>query len=183
MTIDKAAIHLDETIEALQDVKFKELSQTIEVLKQARLFRRLVFTFGNGGSHSTASHFANDLLKVCGIRAICISDMIPTILAYNNDNSHVSMFALPANQLAKQLHEVHLIGFSCSGNSKNVIAALGYPSGTTYRNERILFTGNQGGEAQNYADIVLRVSNPNIRIQESVHLALCHTIVEVLADG
>jgi len=62
------------------------LKAIIERLKQAREEDASVFLLGNGGSAATASHAANDLLKMGRLRSICVNDMVPTILAYGNDN-------------------------------------------------------------------------------------------------
>lgn len=172
--------HITETARCVLSA-YWELGKPIQVLKEARDKNWLVLTFGNGGSHSTASHFANDLLKACGMRAICISDMIPTILAYNNDDGKPSMFSSLIEKFSRSDYCVVLVAFSCSGNSVNVVEALRRPP--TLRQNRILFTGNTGGVAQSYADIVLKADSSNIRIQETVHLAMCHAIVEELMNG
>ena len=57
---------------------------------------------GNGGSASTASHFVADLLKTSitqenkRFKAISLSDNIPVLLAWSNDESYDNIFS---NQL------------------------------------------------------------------------------------
>lgn len=167
--------HLLDTAETLANIDQEPVEKTIEILRKAKKDGNQVFLFGNGGSHSNASHFANDLLKACGIKAICISDMIPTILAYMNDDGHDVMFA---NVLGHFFEENCVgIGFSCSGQSTNIIEPLlnlkGMPPA-----KNILFTGMRYSDW--VFDAVIKVPHPNIRIQESCHSAICHAIVEAL---
>src|SRR3989344_6252530 len=61
--------------------------------------RRPVFILGNGGSASTASHFAADLAKTIndvprnrGIRALTPWDNIPSVSAIVNDRSKADCF-------------------------------------------------------------------------------------------
>ena len=57
-----------------------------------------IFIMGNGGSASTASHFAGDINKGCCLdlnkkfKVICLNDNIPTLLAYANDLDYSSVF-------------------------------------------------------------------------------------------
>ncbi len=48
---------------ALAGIDSEKVQQAIEVLKEARENDRQIFVFGNGGSASTASHFACDMVK------------------------------------------------------------------------------------------------------------------------
>jgi D-sedoheptulose 7-phosphate isomerase len=163
--IDAHLFYLEDAINEVQ-----------QALIEAKKRESFVFLFGNGGSHALASHFANDLLKLCGIKAICVSDMTSTMLAYMNDISPDAMFSSILDVLANG-NDV-ILAFSCSGNSKNVVNAL---KEATQGIKKILFTGNGGGEAEALADIVLKVSAQKIFTQETVHSAICHVITEELS--
>lgn len=179
------------TEETLSNIDYVPIFNATEILKKAKEKEHTVFTFGNGGSHCNASHFAQDLLKACGIKAICISDMIPTTLAYMNDESYTAMFFEPLRKF-KTVHSV-VIGFSCSGSSNNII--LGLTKLCEGDGISILFTGNRSidsdfqGELsfqqkaiKKNVDVIITVPNPNIRIQESCHSVICHVIIEALLD-
>jgi len=170
-------LHLEEVANTLSKVDLESVENVVKLLKPMRGGDKTVFTFGNGGSASTASHFSNDLIKMCGIRTICISDMIPTILAFSNDHGHDNMFRLP---LMKMIDKRDLIiAFSCSGNSRNVGFALQqFP-----KHKRVIFTGNGLGRATFNATNIVHAPHEDIRVQEDVHLALCHAIVRQLSDG
>ena len=151
------------------------------LLESARLGRK-VFICGNGGSASTASHFACDLAKntmVVGaprLRVVGLTDNVPMMTAWANDTGYDNVFAAQLIPLIEP-GDV-LIGISCSGNSPNVLNAVvaARQSGAT----TIAFTGDKGGQLIDFVDIFIRVSHPLIEIQEDVHLALGHCITVAL---
>ena len=57
-----------------------------------------IYVFGNGGSASTASHFANDFNKGISeftekkFRLVCLNDNVPTIMAVANDRGYEEIF-------------------------------------------------------------------------------------------
>ena len=142
----------------------------------------MVWVVGNGGSAATASHFANDLVKACGVRAIALSDQTPTVLAYGNDEGWEGMFSGALNVLAgRQGGKDVLVAISTSGRSPNVVrAAEGFGPGYL-----IVLTGperdsNVLGASEG---VVIRARHKNIRVQEDVHMAVCHAIVSMLGKG
>jgi len=44
------------------------------------------FTFGNGGSGSTASQFRWRFIKSCGYTSVCLNDSLPSLTAWANDS-------------------------------------------------------------------------------------------------
>lgn len=148
----------------------------VKMLIEAQARGVFVWLAGNGGSASTASHFANDLRKQCLIKAISIPDLGPTVSAYGNDEGWSEMYAKVVEGFADPRDMVIL--FSCSGNSENVVrVAQGSYGGT------IVFTGNDRESRlvrEGKHEAVVFVDHPDIKVQESVHLALCHAIVAAL---
>jgi len=135
-----------------------------------------IFVFGNGGSSSTASHFAQDMNKMLDKRFICLNDNVPSILAYANDVNFDSIFKL---QLSKLVGAGDLvIGISCSGNSRNVIEAIRYAKHFGYMT--IGFTGFEGGQLQRIVDHYINVPVNDMQICEDCHLILIHTIIKLL---
>ena len=152
--------YLKRTAVTLARVDIFTLNLIRERLIKAKLQEQTVFLIGNGGSASTASHAANDLMKIGGLKAVCVCDMTPTTLAYGNDDGWENMFLTPIRRLSVPGDVV--IGISCSGNSPNVVKVAEYPlKGYDF----IGFTGNGGGELENYADILIKVPNSDIRVQ------------------
>lgn len=176
-TLHKNVLHTEE---ALSNLDYVPIFNATEILKKAQENGNTVFTFGNGGSHSNASHFAQDLLYTCKIRSICLSDMIPGILACMNDYGYETMFVHALRALMNSQDVV--VAFSCSGHSENVYYALNYMLKSSHNNSRILFTGTDGGKCKDFDLTLIKVPNPNIRIQESCHSVICHAIIEALLD-
>ncbi len=145
--------------------------------KQAR-----IFIMGNGGSGSTASHFACDINKGCCIdldkkfKVICLNDNIPTMLALANDISYDAVFV----EQLKNFHEKGdlTIGISGSGNSENVLQAI------TYANEHggctIGLSGYSGGQLAKMADIPLVAKIDDMQKVEDVHMIVVHMIMQAV---
>ena len=139
---------------------------------------------GNGGSASTASHFACDINKgvVNGLekrfRVVCLSDNIPTILAYANDQAYDAIFV---EQLANFLTKNDLvIGISGSGNSTNVINAIQYAN----ENSAITIglTGFNGGELAKVAHQSIIVPSDDMQKIEDMHLIMVHMVMQILNE-
>lgn len=185
------AENLDRTEKALSRIRrdptlITPVAKTVDILQNARENGNTVYAFGNGGSHSNASHFANDLLKACDIKTHCISDMVPTMMAYANDEEYRTIFVRVLRKIVNE-NDV-LIAFSCSGQSDNILAALAIFGGLRKFGvpvKTILFTGDDGGWAVKHkmADIAIKVPHPDIKVQESCHSAICHAIVHALNGG
>lgn len=149
----------------------------VTLLENARQGKK-VFIFGNGGSASTASHFACDLAKntqVSGapkFRVIGLTDNMALMTAWANDTSFNNVFAAQLEPLVEAGDVV--IGISCSGNSGNVLRAmeLARQQGAT----TIGFTGDAGGRLKAMVDVCLQVPTPRIEQQEDAHLILEHCI-------
>ena len=162
----------------LDDVE--KINSVITYLVKARDKKNTIFTIGNGGSASTASHFVSDLLKTCithktnRFQAISLVDNNPVILAWSNDISYDKIFLEQLKNFLKKNDIV--IGFSGSGNSQNVIDALKYAK----KNNAfcIGFTGENGGKMKKLCDICIKIPSNDMLSIESQHLLLCHCIVD-----
>lgn len=163
--------HITDVQETLDAMNPDDISVVVEMVRSSER----IFTLGNGGSHSTASHMANDLLKAARKLTICVGDMTSTMLAYMNDTGVDLMFENIITQFKPTPKDL-IIAFSCSGNSINVSQVL-----KSFRNvPSVLFTGQRGGAAKDIAKTVILVPHPSIFVQESVHSVLCHAIIEEL---
>jgi len=150
------------------------LEKIINELIKARDRNNKIFTMGNGGSGSTASHFVSDLLKTAITKnekrfsAMSLVDNVPVILAWSNDSSYDDIFV---EQLKNFVVENDIIiGFSGSGKSKNVIKAFEY--GKKKGAICIGITGMSGGEFPKICDICLVIPSNDMLTIESIHLML-----------
>lgn len=158
------------------------IEKIVKVLIGARDNGKKVYTMGNGGSASTASHFVSDLLKTAITKsnkrfsAISLTDNIPVILAWSNDVSYEDVFA---EQLKNFLSKGDVIvGFSGSGRSKNVVKAMIYGK----KNGAICIgiTGMSGGDFPKICDVSVIVPSNDMLAIESTHLTLCHCIISTI---
>ena len=54
----------------------EKIDQMVMVLEVIKRNGGTVYLFGNGGSHATASHMANDLVKVAGTGSLCFTSAV-----------------------------------------------------------------------------------------------------------
>lgn len=154
-----------------------EIEKAVRILETARRADVFVWIVGNGGSAATASHFANDLTKVCKMRAIAIPDLTPTVTAFGNDEGWQEMFWLPFEALARGNDA--LVAITCGGASVNVVRAARKVS----ISKLIVLTGPnlESPISQVKCGALIRADHEDIRVQEDVHLAVCHGMVGELA--
>ena len=175
---------LKQQEKCIQQIKNDSLTieKIVEILIDGRNNGKKIFTMGNGGSGSTASHFVSDLLKTAitkGDRrfsAISLVDNIPVSLAWSNDVSYNKIFV---EQLKNHISKGDIvIGFSGSGKSKNVVNAFKFArkNGATC----IGITGMDGGDFPKICDVSYVVPSDNMLTIESMHLLICHCIVETI---
>jgi D-sedoheptulose 7-phosphate isomerase len=159
------------------------IDQMADVLVKAYESGRVVYTFGNGGSASLASHLACDLGKgtaYCNggkrFRALALTDNLPTLTAWANDSSYEDIFSEQLRNLVQPKDIAFAI--SGSGNSKNVLNALqvAREAGAT----TLGISGFQGGEMKSLCDICVIVPSNNMQIIEDVHLAVAHSMFRIV---
>jgi D-sedoheptulose 7-phosphate isomerase len=165
-----AAMHL---LEVTDD----DLSVCTAALRAAVFGGAHIYTFGNGGSASTASHLACDLSHPRPApggrwaRVHCLGDLAKTT-AIGNDHGYDEIFAAPLRGLLDE-RDI-LVAISVSGMSANVLRALevGRERGAT----NITLLGCDGGEALALSDVWLRVPCDDPGVVESVHLGVVHEL-------
>ena len=143
-----------------------------------------IYTCGNGGSASTASHFVTDWGKMRWInkkqkfKAMCLSDNIGMLTAYGNDMSYNSVFSEAVSNYGTKNDLLILI--SGSGNSENVIQAalrakkLGMST--------ISIVGFDGGKLKNLTDICVHYPVNDMQIAEDLHLSFGHIAMKRICD-
>jgi D-sedoheptulose 7-phosphate isomerase len=166
---------LGDCLKALSEESIADIADTIY---KAYRKNKKVIIMGNGGSASTASHFACDLRMGSAakgkprVRATSITDNTAMITSVANDIDYNSIFK---EQLLGQLDEGDVvIGISASGNSPNVLEAMKYAreNGAI----TIALTGFDGGKLKGLVDKAIIVASGDYGQVEDVHLSLDHMI-------
>jgi len=142
------------------------MKSLIAELKRAKEEGKTVFICGNGGSASTANHFANDLVKMCGIKALSLCSNEAVVMAYANDDGYETIFA---SQLRVFFEEGDLlVTLSGSGTSKNVVMAKKYVT-------------SRGGFVWSFP--TMSSYNCDMQRAEDKHLILSHKITTKLCQN
>jgi len=172
--------YLQRLKEVLDSFPHDQFNRFYEALVAAYNHDKHIFIMGNGGSGSTASHWACDINKGCCLnrekrfKMISLADNIPTMLAYGNDLSYDDIFL---EQLRNFFVPGDLvIGISGSGNSPNVLKAIDYAN--THGGISAGLCGYGGGKLLSLVQIPLHIAVPDMQKVEDVHLIIGHIVMQ-----
>jgi D-sedoheptulose 7-phosphate isomerase len=168
---------------ALEGLDPTTVQEVVDVLYDTYRSNGTVFTMGNGGSASTAEHFAADLSKWAtgaelGFRAQCVSSNIAGLTAWVNDSDWSDAYA---EMLRPMLGPGDvLVAFSVHGGlaewSNNLITAFAVASEAGAH--AIGISGDGGGMFNKICDINIVVPTPSPElttpVTESAHVAVAH---------
>jgi D-sedoheptulose 7-phosphate isomerase len=137
-----------------------------------------ILVCGNGGSAASASHFACDLAKSTisadcrRLRALALTDNIPLMTAWSNDQSYADVFV---EQLIGLYRPGDLLfAISGSGNSPNVLRAVAWANQCGA--PTVGLTGFDGGKLARLARYSLRMDNNVMPQVEDIHMTVCHAL-------
>jgi D-sedoheptulose 7-phosphate isomerase len=171
-------LYRQKSVSVLAKIPDGAIAGLIEVLNAARCENKQVFVCGNGGSASTASHFAAGLSKEGSwgrpqrFRALSLNENISWLTALANDTDYAEIFVEQLKNHA-QPGDV-LIAFSGSGDSENVIRAI------TWANENGLCTvgisGKTGGRLGKVSTHKVLVDTTHMGHIEEAHFLIQHLV-------
>jgi D-sedoheptulose 7-phosphate isomerase len=153
----------------IEEINPNEIATTLSLL---RCCNSNIFVIGNGGSMSTASHFAQDLLKIGNKRAIALNN-ISAITAWANDEGYENCFVEQLKVLADPGDILVII--SGSGNSLNVINAMYWARDNDITTVGI--TGFDGGIIGSECKYGINVPCYSMSMVEAIHSFLLHYLV------
>lgn len=184
----KSLVHIQTYLTQLQEtigqIPEELIDRVIDILLLNVKSGGKVFLCGNGGSASTASHFACDLAKNTVVRGaphfrvIALTDNMALVTAWANDTAYDNVFAAQLDPLVQPGDVV--IGISCSGTSINVVKAM--EVARQHGAITVAFTGDTGGHLKDMVDVCLQVPSPRIEQQEDIHLVLEHCICSAVRE-
>ena len=176
--IDFAESYRSLVTRTLSQIDSQKVAQAVDWLREARDEGKHVFVCGNGGSASTASHFACDIVKGASykqhkrFRMMALTDSLPTLTAYSNDVSYDCVFAEQLKNFAQPGDVV--MALSGSGNSPNVLRAVEYANSIGCRT--IGLTGRNGGKLGPISQLNISIEESHMGRIEDVHMIICHMI-------
>lgn len=177
--------YINRLHQILNNISEAELSKFAELIKDAQINQHTVFVIGNGGSASTASHWATDLGKGLhhrkdrGVKALSLADNIAWISAAANDINYDSIFS---DQLrAHGKNGDLLVAISASGNSPNIVEAIRQAKDMDITSLSIVgFDGGRAMEMSNFA-VHIPTDHGKYGLVEDVQLILNHFLCDHLA--
>ncbi len=107
----------------LSSLDTKKINKFCKIIKDTSKKKRNIFIFGNGGSSSTANHFANDMTKNAKIKTLSFSND-NLITCYSNDYGFQYWVKKTLEHYAKP-NDLSIF-ISVSGNSKNLVNGVKY---------------------------------------------------------
>ncbi len=182
MVEDMITSYLKEWKEILSKFEKDKIRQLVNKIMEANKNDNTIFLIGNGGSASTASHWACDLGKGTikdlkdnnekRLKVICLIDNVPLMTAYANDLSYDEIFSEQLKNLVKKGDL--LIAITGSGNSKNIIKAVE----TAKESGAYVFSllGFNGGDVVSLSDNSVIIPSKNYGIIEDFHLMIGHLV-------
>lgn len=172
---------LKRLLDAIEPAQIEPL---VEALLGAWRNGRRALLMGNGGSSSSVSHIVNDLQKNLQLetgkplRALCLSDCTPLMMAWANDTQWDNIFA-PQIECWTEPGDV-VIGVSGSGNSLNVvhgILAANRCGAVTFG-----LAGYVGGKLKSAAHQCIVVPSDCMQRIEDVHMVVLHIVFAALLE-
>ena len=171
--------------ETLDKLDKNELNKALNAILTARDNKKRIYTMGNGGSASTASHFVGDFNKGLSLdrekkfRLQCLNDNTATVMSLANDVCYEDIFYEQMKNFVEAGDVV--LAISGSGNSMNVVKAAQYAKeqGATV----IGLTGFSGGKLKELSDIKLHVPIDNMQVTEDLHMIFDHLFYYVIVKN
>jgi len=183
----RIASFLDETRRLLEQLDYDAVAKAKRILIECYQRESRVFTMGNGGSASTAQHFACDLAKYVvapGQRPFdvrCLTDNMPLYTAWANDADRQDVFVNQMRGLLKT--DDVLLALSVHGGngfSADLVRAVRYARENGART--IALVGFDGGALHRECDCSIRVPVDSTPQTEAIHLVIEHLLMHLLKE-
>lgn len=177
----------------------EDLEKSLEILIDSFRLGGKLIVMGNGGSSADAEHFCGELVKgfvlrrelteqfklkyedispelsqnlQMGLPAMSLGVSHSLISAFSNDMSWDFVFAQQVHVFATQNDVV--FGISTSGNSKNVVNAIGVARAKGVRS--ISLTGQKDSKCSELSDVCIRVPATATHEVQELHLPVYHAL-------
>ena len=185
--------YLREVSEIASRLDRRSIDDAIGILHDAWKNDRQVFTMGNGGSASTATHLACDLNKWVSddakrkFRAFSLVDNIPLVSALTNDNGWGDVYYEQLRNFFRKgdvLVAISVHGGSGSDKagpwSQNLLKAVKYAKDKG--GKVVGLSGFDGGVLKTAADACVVVPANSTPHVEGMHAVLTHLMCEQLKE-
>jgi D-sedoheptulose 7-phosphate isomerase len=185
--------YFEEVSNIIDKISKNDIDEAIELLDTARKQGKKVFVIGNGGSASTATHFACDLNKYASVegnkrfRAISLEDNVPLVTALVNDEGWDNVYSYQLENLMDDGD--YLVAISVHGGSGKDKAALwsqnllkAIKMVQSRGGKTVGLVGFDGGLIKEVADVCITVPVNSTPQVEGFHLILTHLICSIIRE-
>ena len=186
--LEKITKFLEETILLLKQLDSSAILRAEQILLDCYHRRGRVYTLGNGGSASTAQHFACDLAKFVvpeGGRPFdvrCLTDNIALYTAWANDAAREDVFVNQLRGLLKPEDVVLAISVhGGTGFSADLVRAVRYANQVGAAT--VSLVGFDGGLLHRESTCSIRVPIESTPQTEALHLVIEHLLMSLLRDA
>lgn len=181
------AAFLDETARLLRQLDQNAIAAAERILLDCYRHRGRVYTMGNGGSASSAQHFACDLAKYVipsGARPFdvrCLTDNVSLYTAWANDADRADVFVnqlrglLTANDVVLAI-SVH----GGTGFSADLVRAVRFANEAGAKT--ISLVGFDGGILHQESTCSILVPVESTPQTEAIHLVIEHLLMSLIKD-
>jgi D-sedoheptulose 7-phosphate isomerase len=143
-----------------------------------------ILLMGNGGSAADAQHIAAELVgrylvERKGLSSIALTTDTSILTAVGNDYGYEAIFSRQVEALARPQDIV--VGYSTSGNSANVCAAMSVAREMGCYT--VALTGESGGKLLALVDDCIRVPSPSTPRVQEVHAFIGHMLCAIVDDA
>ena len=173
----------------INEISLEKIKEVAEIIYSAYRNNKQIFVIGNGGSASTASHFACDLGKGTlknfyddqekRFKITSLTDNVATMMAFGNDLSFKDIFVQQLKNLLNPGDVV--IGISASGNSPNIVKGIEYAKKIGAKTVGLLGF-KTGGKLAELVDCGIIVQDNHYGRSEDIHLIIFHLIANYLTE-
>ena len=180
--VGTANTYLSRLSKLLESFDRTQVDNAVKVIADAWQAGRQIITLGNGGSSMTALHFINDWNKSIFMstgkpfRGRSLVDNMGLVMSYGNDISFQDIFVEQLKNIFQPGDLV--IAISGSGNSENVIRAVGYANDNN--GVTLGLCGYRGGKLKALAQHVLWADVDDMQLSEDVHAIFGHIVMQRL---
>jgi len=178
---------LDETRRLLQELDQTSIECAQQVLLQCYRDRGRIYTLGNGGSASTAQHFACDLAKYVipagqpPFDVRCLTDNVSLYTAWANDAEREDVFVNQLRGLLKPKDVLVAISVhGGSGFSADLVRAVRYANEVNAKT--VALVGFDGGILYREATCSILVPVRSTPQTEAIHLVIEHLLMSLIKD-
>ncbi len=173
-------LRVQAAIRSIEAVKLEQLAHAID---QTVTSNGHVFFLGNGGSATTATHYANDLVMAYArtnrvVRTSSLTDNAALVTGIANDFSFDEVFEYQLRALGQPGDLV--VAISASGNSPNLVRGIEYANSIGMRTAAVL--GFDGGRLKSMANFVVHVTTNvgDYGPAEDAHLIINHAVAALI---